>query len=92
MSESPETTGATLIHGAQYREKATGRLFILDGLRSRRRVCMIHDANGPGREVQDYLELPDVAERFEYVGCDHTAHCCTKHRVHVSPHRRCMLR
>ncbi|MFT4470521.1 hypothetical protein ACMX2H_11510 [Arthrobacter sulfonylureivorans] len=87
-----ETKGFFLNIGASYRCKSTGTVFVLEGLRSKRRVCLIHDAKGQNREVRDYVPVDDLEAGYEYVGCDHVDHCCTRHRVHVSPHRGCMMR
>lgn len=78
--------------GASYRCKTTGTVFVLEGLRSKRRVCLIHDAKGPNRETRDYVPVDDLESGYEYVGCDHTDRCCPSHGHHAMPHRGCMMR
>jgi hypothetical protein len=56
----------------------TGKTWILAGLRFKRRVCLLHDADGPGR--------------YDFAGCDHVNYCCSRVRIHVSPHLGCLMR
>lgn len=78
--------------GATYRETATGRVFELGTARSKGRVLLIHDPGGPDREVIDYLPVEELAERFVFLACNHVGFCCREHRIHVQPHRGCLLR
>ncbi|XKH58440.1 hypothetical protein LG293_17620 (plasmid) [Citricoccus nitrophenolicus] len=81
-----------LIIGATYTQVSTGLPFELAGLRSKQRVCMIHDQDGPNREVIDYLPVADLREQFRYVSCDHEDACCDFHGTHTSPHMGCLFR
>lgn len=91
---SPESTPPRiqLGVGAVYIETATGREFVLAALRSRKRVCMIHDRSGTERCVLDYLEVQELADRFTFDRCNHEDYCCSRHRIHVQPHLGCLFR
>lgn len=92
MNSTDSTESMPVIAGATYREKATGLPWELAGLRSKCRVCMIHDAGGPNRKVLDYLPVDQLGELFAHESCDHDQHCCTLHGTHSMPHRGCLLR
>jgi hypothetical protein len=70
----------------------TGKTWILAGLRFKRRVCLLHDADGPGREVRDYTPADGLEDDYDFAGCDHVNYCCSHHRIHVSPHLGCLMR
>jgi len=93
MSEQPtdKPTFLTVV-GGSYIDRETGKTFILEGLRSKQRVCLIHDARGPGRDVRDYTPIEDLKAGYDFGGCDHENSCCSHHRIHVSPHRGCLMR
>lgn len=77
--------------GAVYAERGTGDEYTLSGLRSHRQVFLAENPFGNGRIV-DRISLQDLAELFDFVRCDHERFCCTEHRVHVTPHRGCLMR
>lgn len=90
---TPQSTpGARPGVGNSYREIATGLIFIVGGLRSKARCCLLHDANGPGRQVRDYVTLEELANGFEFLGCNHEDACCSTHDTHTTPHMGCILR
>lgn len=75
--------------GFTYRDKSTGDVWTLTGLRSGRSVILQSEAGEVRDRVPVDTTLPD---EYEHVGCDHENHCCTTHRTHVMPHRGCMMR
>lgn len=77
--------------GFTYRDKATGEVWTLSGLRSGRTVILTSSA--PGAASRDRVPVDTtLAEDYEHVGCDHVNYCCTQHNTHVMPHRGCMMR
>lgn len=82
----------TLRYGGSYQEKATGREFFLQGIRSKRRVCLIYDLGGPGQEIIDFLPVDEMSGRFVFLHCNHDYFCCTAHRIHAQPHNGCLMR
>ena len=74
--------------GHSYREKATGRLWILAGLRSGRTVILIS-----GDERRDRVSVDTaLSDEYEHAGCDHDGYCCDLHGTHVTPHQGCLFR
>lgn len=95
MSEPLTRPPAPSIHvgtGATYREKTTGKLWILTGRRSGRRVALVHSPGGSGQQLRDFLSIEELEAEFEFLACNHTDYCCTLHSTHASPHRGCILR
>lgn len=88
----PSTPGKRPNLGDSYRCKSTGLTFVVGGRRSKARSCLLHDANGPGREVRDYVTLDELATQYEFIGCDHQAACCDTHGTHTTPHMGCIFR
>jgi hypothetical protein len=88
----PSTPGIRPSIGASYRCKETDLVFIIGGHRSKARSCLLHDANGPGRQVRDYVTLEDLADGYEFLGCDHSTACCDEHGTHTKPHMGCLFR
>lgn len=76
--------------GFTYRDKSTGEVWTLSGLRSGRTVIL--SAATPGGGYRDRVSLDDLADDYEHLGCDHENFCCITHRSHVMPHRGCMMR
>lgn len=92
MSSQPHDAPAHRPHiGAVYLENSSGLEYTLAGLRSHRQVFLAENPFGNGRII-DRLPLQELAERFMFLRCDHENFCCTDHRLHVSPHRGCLLR
>lgn len=78
--------------GSSYRCKETGLVFIVGGRRSKARSCLLHDQNGPGRQVRDYVTLEELRDDYELLGCDHSTACCSTHGTHTQPHMDCLFR
>lgn len=78
--------------GYTYRDKATGEVWTLSGLRSGRTVILIRGDMREPAEVRDRVSTDDLADNYEHLGCDHENNCCTLHQSHVMPHRGCMMR
>lgn len=85
-----------VIVGATYTEKATGKEFVLAGLRSNYRVSLIRHPDvredGPTIERLDPVTVSDLETNFEYTRCDHESFYCRLHEHHNMLHRGCMLR
>lgn len=77
--------------GAVYAEKGTGVEYTLSGLRSHRQVFLAENPFGNGLIV-DRISLDDLADQFYFIRCDHERFCCSEHRIHVCPHRGCLMR
>lgn len=88
----PSTPGRRPNLSDSYRCLETGLVFIVGGRRSKARSCLLHDANGPGREVRDYVTLEELAAGYEFIGCDHQSACCETHGTHTTPHMGCLFR
>ncbi|NKR12487.1 hypothetical protein A5N16_00765 [Arthrobacter sp. M6] len=78
--------------GDNYRCKETGVVFKVGGRRSKGRSCLLHDADGPNRQVRDHVTLEELATGYEFLGCDHEAACCDTHGTHTTPHMGCVFR
>jgi hypothetical protein len=73
--------------GFTYKDKATGEVWTLSGLRSGRTVILERGDVYRGR-----VSLHTLADDYVHEGCDHENFCCTTHQEHVMPHRGCMMR
>lgn len=88
----PSTPGIRPGIGDKYRCRVTARVFSVGGHRSKARSCLLHDPDGPAREVRDYVTLEELATGYEFLGCDHEAACCDDHSTHTTPHMGCVFR
>lgn len=91
MTQSP-APATRPIEGAIYVDLTDGREFTLAGLRSKGRVCLIHEDSDGGRVAVDYLSLEDFTAGYAYLRCNHEDYCCDEHGHHARPHDGCLLR
>ncbi|HEX9225197.1 MAG TPA: hypothetical protein VF885_00905, partial [Arthrobacter sp.] len=94
MTHMAQTSAPTArpIEGAIYADVRDGREFVLAGLRSKGRVCLIHEDDGGGRVAVDYLPMEDFAAGYTYLRCNHEDYCCDEHGHHARPHSGCLFR
>ena len=88
----PQTPSIPVGTGFTYREKTTGKLWILTGRRSGRRVALVHSPGGMAQKVRDFLPIEELDADYEFLACNHANYCCSLHSTHASPHRGCILR
>lgn len=95
MLDHEQHPPATPLHvgvGSTYREKATGRTWILIGRRSGRRIALLYSPGGNEQQLRDLMSVAELEANYEHLRCNHDDYCCTLHSTHASPHRGCVLR
>lgn len=78
--------------GYTYKDKSTGAVWTLSGLRSGRTVILVRGDMRKPEEVRDRVSVDALADDYEHLGCDHGSYCCRTHHSHVTPHYGCMMR
>jgi hypothetical protein len=77
-----------IIFDAEYREKATGNIVVVLGLKSS--GVVVRDKC---TDALSTFKDADFLTRYEDTGVhDHKKSCCTVHETHTSPHMGCILR